>query len=164
MLSNSNSWNGSAQKLLCFILLIKSLFYTSRSTPLTNSFNTQQFCYKKTTLDERFKFDHVLMFVWTKFCGEYGPHLIFVILYLYNSAVLSVQRLSSSQRLKMYWSYGETNYLGPWRVSFVEKSTMFKSWRVHYQRFHIDSQWLQTLSIRTFLIICTYSLLNVPSH
>jgi len=27
-------------------------------------------------------------FLWTKFSGEYGPHLVFVILYLYNSAVL----------------------------------------------------------------------------
>ena len=32
---------------------------------------------------------YILMFVLTKVCGEYGPHLVVVILYLYSSAVVS---------------------------------------------------------------------------
>jgi len=42
-----------------------------------------------------------------------------------NSAVVSfVERLSFSRRFKMYWIYRETNYSGPWKVSFVERSNI----------------------------------------
>ena len=40
----------------------------------------------------------------------------------YKSSLLSfVERLSSSRRFKMYQNHRQTNYLGPWKASFVER-------------------------------------------